>query len=46
LNKIEKTDLLILDDFGLTAFDDHARKALMDIVEMKYDKLSLLHKYQ
>lgn len=42
LNKIEKSDLLILDDFGLTAFDDHARNALMDIVEMKYDKSSLI----
>lgn len=42
LNKIEKTDLLILDDFGLTAFDDHARNALMDIVELKYDKTSII----
>lgn len=42
LNKIEKCDLLILDDFGLTSFDDHARNALMDIVEMKYDKSSLI----
>ena len=43
LNKIEKTDLLILDDFGLMAFDDHARNALMDIVELKYDKSSYYH---
>lgn len=42
LKKIEKTDLLILDDFGLSAFDEHARNALMDIVEMKYDKSSLI----
>jgi DNA replication protein DnaC len=42
LKKIEKTDLLMLDDFGLSAFDDHARNALMDIVEMKYDKSSLI----
>lgn len=42
LKKIEKTDLLILDDFGLSAFDDYARNALMDIVEMKYDKSSLI----
>ena len=42
LNKIEKTDLLILDDFGLIAFDDHARNALMDIVELKYDKSSII----
>ena len=42
LSKIEKTDLLILDDFGLTAFDDPARNALMDIVELKYDKTSII----
>lgn len=42
LNKLEKCDLLILDDFGLNAFDDHARNALMDIVELKYDKSSLI----
>jgi len=42
LVKIEKTDLLILDDFGLSSFDDHARNALMDIVEMKYDKSSII----
>lgn len=42
LNKLEKCDLLILDDFGLSAFDDHARNALMDIVELKYDKTSLI----
>jgi DNA replication protein DnaC len=42
LKKLGKTDLLILDDFGLSAFDDHARTALMDIVEMKYDKSSLI----
>jgi DNA replication protein DnaC len=42
LNKIEKTDLLILDDFGLSAFDDTARNALMDIVELKYDKTSII----
>jgi DNA replication protein DnaC len=42
LNKIEKSNLLIIDDFGLKAFDEHARNALMDIVEMKYDKSSLI----
>lgn len=42
LTKIEKADLLIIDDFGLTAFDEHARNALMDIVEAKYDKSSII----
>lgn len=42
LGKLEKADLLILDDFGLTAFDDHARNALMDMVERKYDRSSII----
>ncbi len=42
MKKIEKTDLLILDDFGLTSFDEQIRNALMDIVEMKYDKSSVI----
>ena len=28
LNKLLKADLLILDDFGLQSFDNHAREAL------------------
>lgn len=39
---IEKTDLLILDDFGLSAFDNQARQALMDIIESKYDQTSII----
>lgn len=42
LKAIEKTDLLILDDFGLAAFDNQARQALMDIIESKYDKTSII----
>lgn len=42
LMAIEKTDLLILDDFGLAAFDNQARQALMDIIESKYDKTSII----
>lgn len=42
MKKIEKTDLLILDDFGLTSFDEQIRNALMDIVEMKYDRSSMI----
>jgi len=42
MKKIEKSDLLILDDFGLTAFDDSSRNAFMDIVEMKYDRSSII----
>lgn len=36
--KLVKADLLILDDFGLQAFDNHAREALMDIIDDRYDK--------
>ncbi len=42
LTKIEKTDLLILDDFGLAAFDNQSRQALMDIIESKYDRSSII----
>jgi len=39
---LEKAELLILDDFGLVAFDNQARSALMDIVESKYDRCSII----
>ncbi len=39
---IEKAELLILDDFGLVAFDNQGRGALMDIVEGKYDRTSII----
>jgi DNA replication protein DnaC len=42
LTKIEKADLLILDDFGLSAFDSQSRQALMDIIESKYDRSSII----
>ena len=42
LSKIEKADLLILDDFGLNSFDATVRTTLMDIVESKYDKTSII----
>jgi DNA replication protein DnaC len=42
LMKIEKTELLILDDFGLSAFDNQSRQALMDIIESKYDCSSII----
>ncbi len=42
LMKIEKAELLILDDFGLSAFDNQARQALMDIIECKYDRSSII----
>jgi DNA replication protein DnaC len=42
LQQIEKTDLIILDDFGLSGFDNQARQILMDIIETKYDRSSLI----
>lgn len=42
LNKLVKADLLILDDFGLQAFDNHARETLMDIIDDRYNKTSTI----
>lgn len=42
LNKILKTELLILDDFGLQSFDNHAREALMDIIDDRHGKASTI----
>jgi len=42
MDKVEKCDLLILDDFGLFEFDNITRQALMDIIESKYDRSSII----
>ena len=42
LNKLIKVDLLILDDFGLQAFDNHARETLMDIIDERHNKTSTI----
>jgi len=42
LKKIAKVDLLILDDFGLQAFDNLAREALMDIIDDRYHSCSTI----
>ncbi len=42
LKKLMKLDLLILDDFGLQAFDIHAREALMDIIEDRFSNHSTI----
>lgn len=42
LKKISKIDLLILDDFGLQAFDNHAREALMDIIDDRHQQSSTI----
>jgi len=38
--KLNKTDLLILDDFGLQAFDNFARETLLDIIDERFNKCS------
>ena len=40
--KIERQDLLILDDFGIHPFDAPSRAALMEIIEDRHGKKSLI----
>ncbi|WP_057937884.1 IS21-like element helper ATPase IstB [Algoriphagus resistens] len=42
LKKLEKTQVLILDDFGLAPMDAQGRIALMDIMEDRYEKSSTI----
>ncbi|MCK9401446.1 MAG: ATP-binding protein [Bacteroidales bacterium] len=40
--RIEKSDLLILDDFGLQSLDAQTRMILLEIIEDRYDKKSTI----
>ncbi|MEE1964652.1 IS21-like element helper ATPase IstB [Allomuricauda taeanensis] len=42
LHRLTRADLLILDDFGLQAFDNHAREALMDIIDDRHERTSTI----
>ena len=42
LRKIERMDLLILDDFGLQPFDATGRMNLLDVIEDRYGKKSTI----
>lgn len=42
LTKLSKVTLLILDDFGLQAFDNFARETLMDIIDERFGKASAI----
>lgn len=42
LQKTQKIDMLILDDFGLQAFDNHAREVLMDIIDDRHNHKSTI----
>lgn len=42
LTKLGRNQLLILDDFGLQAFDNHARESLMDIIDDRFNQTSTI----
>ena len=42
LAKIEKQDLLILDDFGIQPFDGPSRAALLEVIEDRHGKRSTI----
>lgn len=42
LKKLQKVNLLILDDFGLQAFDNQSREILMDIIDDRYNHTSTI----
>lgn len=42
LKKLNRMDLLILDDFGLQAFDNFARETLLDIIDDRFNKSSTI----
>ncbi|MCK4825514.1 IS21-like element helper ATPase IstB [bacterium] len=42
MGKIEKADLLILDDFGLKPFDNQSRLILMEIIEDRHGRKSTI----
>ncbi|MCH8317393.1 MAG: ATP-binding protein [Bacteroidetes bacterium] len=42
INKIEKQDLLIIDDFGLQPLDNHNRQMLMEIIEDRHNRKSTI----
>jgi DNA replication protein DnaC len=42
LKRLERTDLVILDDFGMQALDSQARGVLMDIIEDRHGKRSTI----
>jgi DNA replication protein DnaC len=42
INKIEKQDLLILDDFGLQPLDNYSRSTLMEIIEDRHGRKSTI----
>lgn len=42
INRLERVDLLIIDDFGLQPLDDQARLSFLEIIEDRYEKRSTI----
>ena len=42
MNRLEKQDLLILDDFGIQPFDKASRSSLLEIIEDRHGKRSTI----
>lgn len=42
IKKLQISPLLIIDDFGLTSIDHSTRKALVDLVDYRYEKNSII----
>ena len=42
INRIEKNDLVIFDDFGLQPLDNNSRLALLQILEDSYQRKSII----
>ncbi len=42
LNQVDKADLIILDDFGLHPMDTTSRLALLQILEDRYERKSMI----
>lgn len=42
LNRMDKSDLIILDDFGLQPLDANSRLALLQILEDRYERKSVI----
>jgi DNA replication protein DnaC len=42
LSRLEKTDLIILDDFGIQPFDNQSRLILMELIEDRHGKKSTI----
>lgn len=42
MKRIKRSQLLILDDFGLSPFDSQTRQAMMDLIEDRHDQASTI----